>query len=76
MEKERVVHTQSSIFREITKTGSQIKHRAGQDTFCGDNSNQIGLGDILALYYKTRKLTDYQWVIPPCGTCKAYSSHA
>ena len=30
----------------------------------------------LALLYKTRKLTDYQWVIPPCGTGKAYSSHA
>ena len=43
MEKERVVHTQSSIFREITKTGLQRKHRAAWETFCGDNPNQLGL---------------------------------
>ena len=32
---------------QIRKTGSQRKNRAGQETFCGDNSNQIGLGDTI-----------------------------
>ena len=48
-------HTQCAIFCQITKTGSQRKHRAGQETFCGDNPNQIGLGDTIGFVLQDKK---------------------
>ena len=37
------------------KDWSQRKHRAGQETFCGDNSNQIGLGDTIGFVLQDKK---------------------